>query len=43
MKTSEIVIENSTKKFEDVIAVDGLSLEIEKRELFGLLGARALS
>jgi ABC-2 type transport system ATP-binding protein len=27
-----------TKKFEDVTAVDGLSLEIEKGELFGLLG-----
>ena len=38
MKASEIVIENLTKKFEDVTAVDGLSLEIEKRELFGLLG-----
>jgi ABC-2 type transport system ATP-binding protein len=38
MKAPEIVIENLTKKFEDVTAVDGLSLEIEKRELFGLLG-----
>jgi ABC-2 type transport system ATP-binding protein len=38
MKASEIVIGNLTKKFEDVTAVDGLSLEIEKRELFGLLG-----
>lgn len=38
MKVPEIVIENLTKKFEDVTAVDGLSLEIEKRELFGLLG-----
>jgi len=38
MKEPEIVIENLTKKFEDVIAVDGLSLEIDKGELFGLLG-----
>jgi len=38
MKESEIVIENLTKKFEDVTAIDGLSLEIEKGELFGLLG-----
>jgi len=33
-----IVIDNLTKRFEDVIAVNGLSLEIEKGELFGLLG-----
>jgi ABC-2 type transport system ATP-binding protein len=38
MKRSEIVIENLTKKFEDVTALDALSLEIEKGELFGLLG-----
>lgn len=38
MKEPEITIENLTKKFEDVTAVDGLSLEIEKGELFGLLG-----
>jgi ABC-2 type transport system ATP-binding protein len=38
MKEPEIVIENLTKKFEDVTAVDSLSLEIEKGELFGLLG-----
>jgi len=38
VKEPEIVIENLTKKFEDVTAVDGLSLEIEKGELFGLLG-----
>jgi len=38
MKGSEILIENLKKKFEDVTAVDGLSLEIEKGELFGLLG-----
>jgi ABC-2 type transport system ATP-binding protein len=38
MKEPEIVVENLTKKFEDVIALDSLSLEIEKGELFGLLG-----
>lgn len=37
-KEAAITIENLTKKFEDVIAVDGLSLSIEKAELFGLLG-----
>jgi ABC-2 type transport system ATP-binding protein len=38
MKEPEIIIENLTEKFEDVTAIDGLSLEIEKGELFGLLG-----
>ena len=38
MNEPEIVIENLTKKFEDVTALDSLSLEIEKGELFGLLG-----
>lgn len=38
MKGSEILIENLTKQFENVTAIDGLSLEIEKGELFGLLG-----
>lgn len=33
-----MVIENITKKFEDVTAVDGLSLVVDKGELFGLLG-----
>lgn len=33
-----IVIEDLVKKFEDVTAVDGLSLQVEKGELFGLLG-----
>ncbi len=33
-----IVIDNLIKRFEDVTAVDGLSLEVEKGELFGLLG-----
>jgi len=32
------VIDNITKKFEDVTAVDGLSLTVEKGELFGFLG-----
>jgi len=38
MKDSAIVINNLVKRFEDVTAVDGLSLEVEKGELFGLLG-----
>jgi ABC-2 type transport system ATP-binding protein len=38
MEEPEIVVENLTKKFEDVTALDSLSLEIEKAELFGLLG-----
>jgi ABC-2 type transport system ATP-binding protein len=38
MKTSAIFIENLVKKFEDVTAVDGVSLQIEEGELFGLLG-----
>jgi len=38
LKTAAIVIDNITKKFEDVTAVDGFSLVIDKGELFGLLG-----
>jgi ABC-2 type transport system ATP-binding protein len=38
MKRPEIVVDNLTKKFEDVTALDSLSLQIEKGELFGLLG-----
>jgi len=38
MKEPEIVIENLTKKFENVTALGSLSLKIEKGELFGLLG-----
>jgi ABC-2 type transport system ATP-binding protein len=38
MKTSAIVIENLLKRFEDVTAVDGVSIQIEEGELFGLLG-----
>jgi len=37
-KEVAITINNLTKRFEDVTAVDGLSLEVEKGELFGLLG-----
>ena len=38
LEEAAIVIDNLTKKFEDVTAVDGLSLTVEKGELFGLLG-----
>lgn len=38
MTQSAIVIENLVKKFEDVTAVDGVSLQVAKGELFGLLG-----
>jgi len=38
LKEAAIIIENITKKFEDVTAVDGLSLVVDKGELFGLLG-----
>ena len=38
LKEVAIIIDNLTKRFEDVTAVDGLSLEVEKGELFGLLG-----
>jgi ABC-2 type transport system ATP-binding protein len=38
MKESAITITNLTKKFEDKLAVDNLSLEVTKGELFGLLG-----
>jgi len=38
LNETEIVIDKLTKKFEDVTAVDGLSLNIAKAELFGLLG-----
>jgi len=37
-KEAAIVIKNLTKRFEDVTAVDGLDLRIERGELFGLLG-----
>lgn len=38
MKETAIVIDKLTKEFEDVVAVDELSIEVEKGELFGLLG-----
>ena len=38
LKKAAIVIENLIKSYKDVTAVDGLSLEVEKGELFGLLG-----
>ncbi len=38
MEKAAIVIDNLTKRFEDVTAVDGLSLEVENGELYGLLG-----
>jgi ABC-2 type transport system ATP-binding protein len=33
-----VTIDNLTKKYDDKVAIDGLSLHIEKGELFGLLG-----
>ena len=38
MQEGAIIIDKLTKEFEDVTAVDGLSLEVDKGELFGLLG-----
>jgi ABC-2 type transport system ATP-binding protein len=38
MTESSIVTENLVKQFEDVTAVDGVSLQVPKGELFGLLG-----
>lgn len=38
MNAPAIILEHLTKKYEDVIAVEDLSLQIEKDELFGLLG-----
>ena len=38
MNEPAIVVEHLTKKFEDVKAVEDLSLQIKKGELFGLLG-----
>jgi ABC-2 type transport system ATP-binding protein len=38
MVGSAIRVQDLVKKFEDVTAVDGLSLEVQKGELFGLLG-----
>jgi ABC-type sugar transport system ATPase subunit len=41
MNTPAIIIESLLKRFEDATAVDGVSLQVEEGELFGLLGARA--
>ncbi len=38
MNESAMTVENLVKKFEDVTAVDGISLQVKKGELFGLLG-----
>ncbi len=38
MNQSAVIIEHLTKNYEDIKAVDDLSLEIGKAELFGLLG-----
>ena len=38
MSESAIIIDNVTKTFGPVTAVDGLSLDIKYGELFGLLG-----
>jgi ABC-type multidrug transport system ATPase subunit len=38
MGESGITIENLTKKFEDKVAVDNLTMQVNKGELFGLLG-----
>ncbi len=38
MSGAAIVISGLRKEFEDVVAVDGLELEVQRGELFGLLG-----
>jgi len=38
MTESAIIVENLVKKFEDVTAVAGISLQVKEGELFGLLG-----
>ncbi|MHA1649674.1 MAG: ABC transporter ATP-binding protein [Candidatus Helarchaeota archaeon] len=38
MKQSIIEINNLTKRFKDIVAVDNLTLEIYENEIFGLLG-----
>ena len=35
---NDIEVDSVTKRFEDVVAVDNLSMSVEKGELFGLLG-----
>ena len=37
--TQAIVVEDVTKTYGDVLALDGLSLQVEEGEIFGLLGA----
>lgn len=38
MTSNDIVIDSVTKRFEDTVAVDDVSIEVAKGELFGLLG-----
>ena len=38
MSAPAIIIDNLMKRFEDVTAVDGVSLQVTEGELFGLLG-----
>lgn len=38
LASAAIIVENLVKKFEDIIAVDGVSFQVEKGEAFGLLG-----
>jgi ABC-2 type transport system ATP-binding protein len=38
LSEAAIVVQSLTKKFDDVTAVDGLSLTVDRGELFGLLG-----
>jgi ABC-2 type transport system ATP-binding protein len=38
LSTSAIRTERLTKRFGDVLAVDGLDLEVERGEVFGFLG-----
>jgi ABC-2 type transport system ATP-binding protein len=39
MSEKAIVVENLTKRFGDFVAVDAISFEVEKGEIFGFLGA----
>jgi ABC-type sugar transport system ATPase subunit len=38
---TDVRLERVTKRFHDVVAVDDLSLDIERGEFFSLLGPRA--
>lgn len=42
MSQNTIIVDDLTKRFEDVTAVDELDLEVERGELFGLLVRTAL-